>query len=197
MSEPPAIKAIETEYGGCRFRSRLEARWAVAFDFLKVEWEYEPEGLDIDGTRYLPDFRLPAQNLFVEVKGVASANCMKKVVALAAAGQCGVLVLGSVPKPTDEGPFFYLFSHTILAPRVVQRWSVSIYPSDASGGFNPAPFNWPVQLGVDNATANTYERLAQDANETSQIGGFLPLSYVVADAFRAARSARFEFGECG
>jgi len=30
------IKAIETRYAGCFFRSRLEARWAVAFDHDSV-----------------------------------------------------------------------------------------------------------------------------------------------------------------
>lgn len=54
------IKAIETVYKGYRFRSRLEARWAVFFDALGVKWEYEREGFELeDGTRYLPDFWLP------------------------------------------------------------------------------------------------------------------------------------------
>lgn len=62
------IKAIETVYKGYRFRSRLEARWAVFFDALGWEWEYEKEGFDIDGVWYLPDFWLPDANTFVEVK---------------------------------------------------------------------------------------------------------------------------------
>ena len=33
------IKPIETIYNGYRFRSRLEARWAVLFDALGVEME--------------------------------------------------------------------------------------------------------------------------------------------------------------
>lgn len=53
------IKAIETEYNGYKFRSRLEARWAVFFDALGVEYEYEPEGFELpSGKRYLPDFRV-------------------------------------------------------------------------------------------------------------------------------------------
>lgn len=56
------IKAIETEYAGCRFRSRLEARWAVFFDALGVEWEHEPEGFETDAGRYLPDFRIWIQH---------------------------------------------------------------------------------------------------------------------------------------
>jgi hypothetical protein len=66
-----AMKPIETRYQGCRFRSRLEARWAVFFDALKIEWQYEAEGFVLeDGTRYLPDFFLPKfdQGLWVEVK---------------------------------------------------------------------------------------------------------------------------------
>lgn len=52
------IKAIETSYKGYRFRSRLEARWAVFFDALGLKWEYEPEGFDLKAGRYLPDFFL-------------------------------------------------------------------------------------------------------------------------------------------
>lgn len=54
-----AIKAIETHYKGYHFRSRLEARWAVFFDALGIQWEYEHEGYDLDGEWYLPDFWLP------------------------------------------------------------------------------------------------------------------------------------------
>ena len=53
------MKPIETKYKGYNFRSRLEARWAVFFDALGLEWEYEPEGFEMsDGTKYLPDFKV-------------------------------------------------------------------------------------------------------------------------------------------
>lgn len=52
------MRPIETIYGGCRFRSRLEARWAVFFDSLGLPWEYEPEGFELRSGRYLPDFRV-------------------------------------------------------------------------------------------------------------------------------------------
>ncbi len=39
------IKAIETVYKGYRFRSRLEARWAVFFDSLGIIWEYEKKAM--------------------------------------------------------------------------------------------------------------------------------------------------------
>ena len=67
------MKAIETRYKGYRFRSRLEARWAVFFDKLNLEWEYEREGFELDdGTRYLPDFFLHGNGNYgphVEIKG--------------------------------------------------------------------------------------------------------------------------------
>lgn len=41
------IPAIETRYAGCRFRSRVEARWARFFDAVKWEWQYEIEGFNL------------------------------------------------------------------------------------------------------------------------------------------------------
>lgn len=64
------FKAIETEYNGYRFRSRLEARWAVFFDALGIEYEYEPEGFQFtNGDRYLPDFWIQHLRLWIEIKG--------------------------------------------------------------------------------------------------------------------------------
>ena len=63
-------KPLQTRYRGHRFRSRTEARWAVAFDALGLDWEYEPQGfaLDLVGP-YLPDFHFPQLNAWGEVKG--------------------------------------------------------------------------------------------------------------------------------
>jgi hypothetical protein len=68
------LRAIETQYKGHRFRSRLEARWSRCFDDLAVEYRYEHEGwegfsLAPFGKRYLPDFYLPEQGYWIEVKG--------------------------------------------------------------------------------------------------------------------------------
>jgi hypothetical protein len=62
---PLAPSAIETVYAETRFRSRLEARWAVFFDLVGWPWAYEP----IDLTGYIPDFVLSFHRpLLVEVK---------------------------------------------------------------------------------------------------------------------------------
>lgn len=62
-------KAINTHYNGFFFRSRCEARWAVFFDKLGIEYVYEPEGFELKSGRYLPDFYLPKWRCWVEIKG--------------------------------------------------------------------------------------------------------------------------------
>lgn len=65
------IKAITTYYNGFKFRSRLEARWAVFFSELGLKFEYEPEGFELEnGDKYLPDFFLPESETYVEVKAL-------------------------------------------------------------------------------------------------------------------------------
>jgi hypothetical protein len=64
-----AIQPIPTTYRGYRFRSRLEARWAVYFDDRKIAFDYEPEGFPLPGGGgYLPDFWLPQVSMWAEVK---------------------------------------------------------------------------------------------------------------------------------
>lgn len=64
------IKAIDTFYNGNYFRSRLEARWAVFFDIIRVKYYYEHEGykLKYNDCVYLPDFYLPQYDEFIELK---------------------------------------------------------------------------------------------------------------------------------
>lgn len=63
------MESIDTTFNGYKFRSRLEARWAVFFETLEIEYIYEPQGYVLDdGTQYLPDFFLPDLETFAEVK---------------------------------------------------------------------------------------------------------------------------------
>ena len=84
------IKPIETIYNGYRFRSRLEARWAVFLDSLGVKYEYEPEGFELPGVGgYLPDFRILCHAsrgtegepfpLYIEVKGLMDEASAEKI----------------------------------------------------------------------------------------------------------------------
>lgn len=97
-----SIKPIETRYKGYRFRSRLEARWAVFFDALRLEWEYEPQGFELpSGAKYLPDFlirdRWLAGRIFVEIKRPGSCEeDWAKAKELSAALGVKVLLLTSI-----------------------------------------------------------------------------------------------------
>lgn len=97
-------RPIETAYRGCRFRSRLEARHAVFLDTLGVPWSYEIEGFELGGIRYLPDFWLPEQGCWVEVKPCApSAGEREKAGRLAAATGCPVYVVhGEIAVPPEH-----------------------------------------------------------------------------------------------
>ena len=112
------IKAIETRYKGYRFRSRLEARYAVAFDNITPEptpWDYEPEGFDLgEAGYYLPDFWLPTMKAWAEVKPVRlNESEVKKAKALIATTGYPMLLLIGTPHhagnpivtPAEDGGF--------------------------------------------------------------------------------------------
>lgn len=101
------IAAIETRYGGCRFRSRLEARWAVFFDHLGIRWTYEPEGYHTDGGDYLPDFWLPRERTWIEVKAEQpSRNEVRRMAAFASdqwVAKNRFRVLFDIPRQIETG----------------------------------------------------------------------------------------------
>lgn len=69
-----SIKSIDTIYNGYKFRSRLEARWAIFFDSVGIKYRYEPEGYITSHGWYLPDFYIDSMNLFIDVKGNSKAE---------------------------------------------------------------------------------------------------------------------------
>ena len=121
------MNPIETHYAGCRFRSRLEARWAVFFDCLGVKWDYEPQGYLVGEKKcpYLPDFWLPGLGVWVEVKGDMSGldvtlidDAVSRPGGLPTAdpfGELGILVLGPIPEPGVTA-LHWLLSRTVYAP---------------------------------------------------------------------------------
>lgn len=94
------VRPIETVYNGYRFRSRLEARWAVFLNALGLDYEYEKEGFETKYGRYLPDFWLPAQQSWLEIKPYPTDPteyddvAINKLGAILAVGQSGLLVEG-------------------------------------------------------------------------------------------------------
>lgn len=131
------IKAIQTEYRGITYRSRTEARWAAFFDEIRLPFAYEPEGIDLDGDWYLPDFWLPVPGLWFEVKGTAPTPREMRVVRKLADASRSLVVIAVGTPPTDE-------RYTLLAiqtGREVEEaaftgWGESIFISNESQQFN-------------------------------------------------------------
>ena len=73
------IQPIETKYKGYRFRSRLEARWAMFYDAIGVQWTYEPQPVRVDGEVYLPDFEVVLDGKLCRHE-VKSAHEQKRIV---------------------------------------------------------------------------------------------------------------------
>lgn len=98
--------AIETRYAGCHFRSRIEARWAVAFDYLNIKWEYEPQGFSLPSGPYLPDFHLDlGDGFWWEVKGKPPTEHEMQALfdLVVETRQPGYIAWGAIPRDfTDE-----------------------------------------------------------------------------------------------
>jgi hypothetical protein len=185
-----AIKPIETRYAGCRFRSRLEARWAVFFDALEIRWEYEPQGYVLDGRPYLPDFKLflpevDEASVFAEVKGADideyDGEHVELCRALADVTGHPVVLLAGVP------------SH-----RMYRLFSAGLPSGDSQAAFF-------CSYGERLVTADGYWFQSVTLNEATGALEFthdargLRKSFGpgLVEAISAARSARFEHGERG
>lgn len=116
-----AIQAIPTEYKGVKFRSRKEARQAVFFDALGFEWEYEAEGYETEYGPYLPDFWLPKQEYFWEVKAIEPNQRERQVMnaICEATGKKGFICWELDPPLSRAGCFGYGLSDEPTNPDFV------------------------------------------------------------------------------
>lgn len=170
------IKPIETLYHGYRFRSRLEARWAVFFDTVGLEYQYEPEGYEMDDVRYLPDFYIPSLDRWIEVKGTK--------LNLAEIKKCEEFCR----RKDNNG---IKFSVVIGVPTVVLLEEFDLY------GIEEYTWEWPSKQ-YPNDTLFSVEGLVQEEYYSRFIRGVWVLpceKQVLITAAEKARSARFEFGE--
>lgn len=188
------IKAIETEWHGHRFRSRLEAKWAVYFTALCFDWEYEPVGYELDdGTRYLPDFvihnvylrsainydinrfRKPLNDLYVEVKGDKKSKSIEKCL-----------------KFSKDMPI-YIVTDIPFAGRGQKHW-YDVMQENCE--YEPYPFNLSTVDGDGFGGflgADIYGNAVLFGND----GNYLESAFYEANwsALVAAAYARFEHGE--
>jgi hypothetical protein len=205
MSAP--IKPIETSYAGCRFRSRLEARWAVFFDTLGVRWEYEAQGYELpSGARYLPDFWLPEIQLHAEVKGseddlrAEGARYAEAVVTSALPG-AGLLFLGPVPDVALGAPrHFVLTAEEHCCGKQILCLHVAL-----ADWFIEEDFSADLHLPCTDLIAHEgglpalkgYGGGRATYTNCGPMPDGWPIDPRTERAYRAARSARFEHGERG
>ena len=120
-------RTIPTFYEGYNFRTRLEARWAVFFDHLGVQWDYESEGYELgNGLRYLPDFWLPNNNMWLDVKpGPADAMALEKARRLVAKSASPLFLANGMPD--NQGTYFSPRESSINFAILLPRFSLSDY----------------------------------------------------------------------
>lgn len=112
---PIEMKVIETNYKGIMYRSRVEARWAVFFDILRIPFDYEPEAFSFGGVGYLPDFLLPMQDCYVEIKGRCPEEAEKrKARALAQFTGIEVYIFWGNPKIPMDADTYSESAHLFL-----------------------------------------------------------------------------------
>lgn len=206
------IKPIETEYNGYKFRSRLEARWAVFFDKAGIRYEYEPEGFETeDGTRYLPDFYLPDEDMYVEVKPnrrETDKELGKALKAVVVAKHRVLLILREIPYREDCGiwwfPAFYFHP---LAKRIVGS-RITIIPEYDDDSDSPIRlyFECGFSMGLESIihprphgtgelciAINDRDLFPEDQWPCPVRSAYdTPF---INECFKAARQARFEHGE--
>jgi hypothetical protein len=199
------ISPIETKYRGYRFRSRLEARWAVFFDTLGVEWMYEPEGFDLGKSGwYLPDFYVPHLDLYLEVKPYRhpDGNAEEKMDAFRWSVGPIALVFGLPMEAykqaiifchdtTDSSGGSYQNDGFFWWCRVCHSLYFNVTDDDSRlmrGGRTLHP-TWHMGGGWRVDICNTIHRQAEWTS------GMVEARPIMERAIRAARSARFEHGE--
>lgn len=204
------IQNIETLYAGCRFRSRLEARWAVFFDRAGIEWEYEPQGLTVscrltgsdEHFNYLPDFWLPKLELWAEVKGSLTNKEYVQLLDTAASlssndgsgchdsGGYDMLVLGPITRSSSLIGRTPIRLHFHKGSLLASGWPQEQY----CGG---------IALANDSDSGTSLDDPYVNYELTERVGFLLrghPADDIpdwFTDALTAARSARFEWGESG
>lgn len=212
------IKAIETEYKGYRFRSRLEARWAVFFDACKIDYEYEPEGYEDKEIKYLPDFYLPKFDLHCEVKSDTEKGRQEILDKCEKIIKWGgdikqILILSDIPEGRSvDGGLWHFPVMFWEGVHVTWGWWF-FYESEndngeifARGHISSASYKYAKYWCMEQkqsikAVSDTELRLNsypyKEIERFSDIEIQEAANGLIFNALKKARQARFEHGECG
>ena len=102
------IQPIPTTYNGIRFRSKLEAQWAVYLEAMEIPYEYESKTFPLVGTVYTPDFQIE-DDIFLEIKpAVFTYGSLQKMVNTASGHNVNIALCA--------GDFYDGFSIALICP---------------------------------------------------------------------------------
>lgn len=210
------IKPIETYYNGYRFRSRLEARWAVFFDSLGIVYEYEPQGFNIGhNERYLPDFYLPNLNYYIEVKGKNNHMLadMDKIEKFIMKNKTIVMILGNIPYNYKAGGLYWfpILYYSALGGGLIENcYAFFLAERETGYGYIQDDFyigrskrfvyknmsqNEDPNEHVYNAIQSIHGDVLDEDDEPTIKSSLDEELFLVETAMMKARQARFEHGE--
>lgn len=190
------IPAIETFYRGFRFRSRLEARWAVVFHKLGIRWDYEPQGYQLGKVSYLPDFWLRDLDVFVEVKGELDTAGADKFLRLAHAHRKGVMLVEDIPDAETRGPDFHI---AFADENTIKVHQAAFLPNfESHRGWYPQPLGTGRIINdVDDPGVAAALPGVVTGRDLPRTNGCVVRHASVEAAYDAARQERFERGVRG
>ena len=200
MDTAIAIKPIETHYKGYRFRSRLEARWAVFFDALGMKWEYEKEGYALPGGEwYLPDFWLEGLDSWIEIKGIYPTDEeTQKAGALCAGTQKRVFILIGTPEQPELVTSSDMSAHAFFPGTGIDLPDQYGYSWDCQYYFCECPFCGYIGIEFNGRSDRLpCKKIRGCAKSPHGDKGYNSNTPRLVKAYAAAKSARFEFGESG
>ena len=96
-------------FKGTKYKSTLEATWAIYFEYTDIEYEYEPVTVTIeDGEPYTPDFYLKKSGIWIECKSPAAwknnnKEIQRKIRGLTNIKNQKALIITAAPTYIDQG----------------------------------------------------------------------------------------------
>lgn len=181
MSE---IQPIPTEYAGVRFRSRLEARWAVYFDAIGVKWQYEREGYQLPSGWHIPDFYLSVEHVWVSVKFKAGYSKDDVLKCRDLCESTGEMVIMTDGPPSLAGHEYFQCVSTCVHANTKARLVAVL---ETSGRVAIAPRTEMLRSAIWEIPESEYGKWASGSN---------PIQGAMVAACELAEKYRFDWSGC-
>lgn len=191
---------LETWYNGFHFRSRTEARWAVFFDAAKIKYIHEPEAFTFNGMNYLPDFYLPDEDMYVEVKPPREGfeEELNKAITVMTGNKKILIILMDIPFNSECNVWWFpvVFFHPLYEYSVGQRITFIENDEDELKIVKDWAVGVNSRVGTYRITPSDFEPLNDLALDQSDFPPRSALQCELLDrAYKMARGYRFDRSE--